>query len=550
MSNRKRFDDFKRFYIKLYSDNSLCFPSLIRLEHLPEEISGLVNLTDLHLSQNMLETIPDGICKLTKLTILKLDQNRLHTLNDAIGACVNMQELILTENFLMRLPNSIGNMTKLNNLNVDRNALLDLPPEIGNCVSLGVLSLRDNKLTKIPAEMGNCAILHVLDVSGNRLNHLPYSLVNLQLKAVWLSENQAQPLLTFQPDVDEESGEQVLTCFLLPQLDYQVAADDKILLRQQQERDGDSDSDGWEEREASRTVSVKFTDDSQMDKDTPFVRQNTPHPKELKMKAQKLFGKGKAGEENNLDALSEESSSRPSLQRGITTESGTFAMDDQLAQKQATRPPSISDSTTSNNNLQQTNGDQHQSHETTAPVHENGKAATNEQNGGAGGKEPQPHQAEEDEDNEHRVGFEDDPYGLADEDDVKRPVRLQRRDTPHHLKNKRVQHGVTDKAAHLIIENAIKRGNTPLLENSQTIGIPVVPEVEVAAVHTLPESVPEGVEDAAELEERVNNDDCKWKYIFGYTGVIREWSQMVNRQDVLIGLYQGQSWILFVNIRG
>ena len=26
---------------------------------------------------------------------------------------------------------------------------------------------------------------------------------------------------------------------------------------------------------------------------TPFVRQNTPHPKELKAKAQKLFSKGK-----------------------------------------------------------------------------------------------------------------------------------------------------------------------------------------------------------------------------------------------------------------
>jgi hypothetical protein len=26
---------------------------------------------------------------------------------------------------------------------------------------------------------------------------------------------------------------------------------------------------------------------------TPFVRQNTPHPKELKAKAHKLFGKGK-----------------------------------------------------------------------------------------------------------------------------------------------------------------------------------------------------------------------------------------------------------------
>lgn len=120
-----------------------------------------------------------------------------------------MQELILTENFLIELPNSLGRMRRLNNLNVDRNALASLPSEVGNLTNLGVLSLRDNKLTKLPAELGNCVSLHVLDVSGNRLQNLPYSLVNLQLKAVWLSENQAQPLLTFQPDNDEVTGEQV-----------------------------------------------------------------------------------------------------------------------------------------------------------------------------------------------------------------------------------------------------------------------------------------------------------------------------------------------------
>lgn len=135
--------------------------------------------------------------------------------------CQNMQELILTENFLMHLPASIGEMTKLSNLNADRNTLEYLPAEIGQCTSLGVLSLRDNKLRKLPAELGNCTALHVLDVSGNQLHNLPYSLVNLQLKAVWLSENQAQPLLTFQPDTDDRTGEQVLTCFLLPQLEYQ-----------------------------------------------------------------------------------------------------------------------------------------------------------------------------------------------------------------------------------------------------------------------------------------------------------------------------------------
>lgn len=52
-------------------------------------------------------------------------------------------------------------------------------------------------------------------------------------------------------------------------------------------RDLESDSEPYEEREPSRTV-VKFSEEVSQEKDTPFVRQNTPHPKDLKAKAQKL----------------------------------------------------------------------------------------------------------------------------------------------------------------------------------------------------------------------------------------------------------------------
>ncbi|KAG7309718.1 hypothetical protein JYU34_004211 [Plutella xylostella] len=254
-----------------------------KLERLPEEIGGLTSLTDLHLSQNMLETIPDGTGDLEKLCIFKLDQNRLHTLNESVGRCTSLQELILTENFLMELPHTIGNLQELTVLNVDRNSLGEIPLEIGNMGLLGVLSLRDNKLTRLPNELGNCKSLHVLDVSGNRLQYLPYTLVNLELKAVWLSENQAQPLLTFQTDRDETTGENVLTCFLLPQLSYTQQPE----ASGSREQDSDNDSN-WEEKEASRTHSVKFKVDDSEAKETPFVRQNTPHPKDLKAKAHKL----------------------------------------------------------------------------------------------------------------------------------------------------------------------------------------------------------------------------------------------------------------------
>ena len=49
------------------------------------------------------------------------------------------------------------------------------------------------------------------------MEYLPMTVANLDLKALWLSENQAQPLLKFQTDYDERTGQKVLTCFLLPQ---------------------------------------------------------------------------------------------------------------------------------------------------------------------------------------------------------------------------------------------------------------------------------------------------------------------------------------------
>lgn len=55
--------------------------------------------------------------------------------------------------------------------------------------------------------------------SAARLQHLPVTLQQLSLKAVWLSQNQSKPLPQFQEDWDPLTGQLVLTCFMLPQLD-------------------------------------------------------------------------------------------------------------------------------------------------------------------------------------------------------------------------------------------------------------------------------------------------------------------------------------------
>uniref|UniRef100_A0A8C7JPM5 Protein scribble homolog n=1 Tax=Oncorhynchus kisutch TaxID=8019 RepID=A0A8C7JPM5_ONCKI len=244
-----------------------------RLEELPSELSGLLALTDLLLSHNLLEVVPDSIGSLKQLSILKVDQNRLTHLSDSIGECENLTELTL--------PRSLGKLKKLTNLNVDRNRLGDVPDELGGCASLNVLSLRDNRVAKLPAELADATELHVLDVAGNRLQNLPFALANLNLKAMWLAENQSQPMLKFQTEDDESTGEKVLTCYLLPQ---QPSPSLENLLQ-------NSVDDSWIDSNLNRVSVIQFQEETtKQDEDDEAAaerrglqRRATPHPSELKV---------------------------------------------------------------------------------------------------------------------------------------------------------------------------------------------------------------------------------------------------------------------------
>nr|VZI46827.1 unnamed protein product [Spirometra erinaceieuropaei] len=187
-----------------------------QLVALPHTISGLTSLVDLNLTQNYLDCLPDEIAfrrPLQKKVYLALTSSGCLWLEN----CENLQEVYLTENYLSTLPLSIGQLRKMIHFNADKNQLCELPSEIGDCVSLNILSLRDNNLRRLPADIGNCRMLRVIDVSGNRLDRLPVSLTSCPLTALWLAQNQAQPIISLQRAVDETSGEEFLTCYLLPQ---------------------------------------------------------------------------------------------------------------------------------------------------------------------------------------------------------------------------------------------------------------------------------------------------------------------------------------------
>ncbi|XP_060950074.1 protein scribble homolog isoform X8 [Limanda limanda] len=282
-----------------------------RLEELPMEINGLLALTDLLLTQNLLEVVPDSIGCLKQLSILKVDQNRLTQLTDSIGECENLTELVLTENLLQSLPRSLGKLKKLTNLNVDRNRLGGVPKELGGCASLNVLSLRDNRLGKLPAELADATELHVLDVAGNRLQNLPFALTNLNLKAMWLAENQSQPMLKFQTEDDEQTGEKVLTCYLLPQ---QPSPSLENLLT-------NSVDDSWTDSNLNRVSVIQFQEETKAEDEDDeaaaerrgLQRRATPHPSELKVMKKVIEERRNEAYTTRFDG--EEESSNPQEKR-------------------------------------------------------------------------------------------------------------------------------------------------------------------------------------------------------------------------------------------
>ncbi|KFM63932.1 Protein lap4, partial [Stegodyphus mimosarum] len=247
------------------------------LEFLPEEISGLENLTDFYVSQNYLQLLPNGIGNLQELTVFKVDSNRLLSLPVSLGKCSKLQELVLKENEISTFPVSIGDLKNLRTLIADCNKLSSLPLEICNLSRLTLLSLRDNCLYYIPEDIGLMKELQVLDLCGNRIQYLPVSIMFLKLKALWLSENQHQPLLKFQRDFDWKANRDIITCYMLPQQDY--TGDYSVTCADSQDKVFSN----------HQRVEFEVESEDELDKNIELVRHTTPYPKDLKSKAIKLL---------------------------------------------------------------------------------------------------------------------------------------------------------------------------------------------------------------------------------------------------------------------
>ena len=264
--------------------------SMNHIDYMHDSIQNCKSLTDLTLSTNDLAGLPEAIGGLDSLVTLKLDDNQLTEVPMSVGRLKRLEEMVLSQNYLESLPPSIGLCRKLHTLNVDDNDIEFLPQEIGSCQSLRILSVHGNRLTSLPAELDHITELAVINVTANMIQNLPVSLMKLNnLSAIWLSENQHKPLVQLNQDTDPETGQKVLTNFLLPQQnqeqDHANGGLDNI------SESGSFHALAWEEERAKRSQ-VKFGDQDVKGKD-PNVgqslrREPTPFPKEMRAMAKRV----------------------------------------------------------------------------------------------------------------------------------------------------------------------------------------------------------------------------------------------------------------------
>lgn len=260
----------------------------------------------------------------------------------------------------------------------------------------------------------------------------------------------------------------------------------------------ESDNEDWEARENSRTHSVKFSEDSNADKETPFVRQNTPHPKELKAKAHKLFSKDKKDEETNLFPLSEEVILFPAVRLRWMLRNIWITFSIQQSQR------------TDNTTIETTSEIATHHHATATVAHietQNDVASPND----VSRKRTADYMEivfklnfyiKQDSAEKRVVFHEEDQHqeysdGENNEND-KRPVsKLHRRDTPHHLKNKRVQQHLNDKAANVILSKLKEMPQPVIDEVSPQIEMnpmPLVQDVGLPIIEDYPEMSQNGID--------------------------------------------------------
>jgi internalin A len=140
---------------------------LKNVDSIPEEISNLTNLEELHINNSSLTSLPNSIENLKNLRVIYAEHTKLNSLPETIGNLTNLRLLHLNNSKLTSLPESIGKLKNVTVLSLSANHLTLLPDSIGNLTNLLYLYLDNNKLIKLPETIGKLKNLSELRINHN-----------------------------------------------------------------------------------------------------------------------------------------------------------------------------------------------------------------------------------------------------------------------------------------------------------------------------------------------------------------------------------------------
>ena len=181
------------------------------MKSVPDELSSLINLTHLDLSQNRikqfhffnsdktqvfeflndLENIPCELSNLTKLTNLDLSNNNIYSFTCDFPDLRQLTTLDLSDNELSSVPCELSKLSNLTFLDLSSNGMYSV--SCGLSTSLIRLDLSDNRIDTFPLDLSNLTQLSFLDLSSNIIKSIdswPLSLANGNINmAIYLDDN-------------------------------------------------------------------------------------------------------------------------------------------------------------------------------------------------------------------------------------------------------------------------------------------------------------------------------------------------------------------------
>ncbi len=121
-----------------------------RISNLPSSFTRLTRLTSIEMAYHF-ENIPDVVFLLTNLQSLKMMRSAQPLqLQEEITKLLNLTELDLSENRIASIPPFLDRLSNLRCLDLQDNHISSIPPTFGNFSQLSALNLSKNRLSEIP----------------------------------------------------------------------------------------------------------------------------------------------------------------------------------------------------------------------------------------------------------------------------------------------------------------------------------------------------------------------------------------------------------------